>query len=364
MKILAIHTGNNEDQYIHAVDLWRVTRPMRELKKHVDWQIDERPTIMKHMEQYKEAKDFTEAELKKTVDDLKQYDIVFGSYTAFMNGMVYALCKMVSDKYGTKFIIDIDDDLFSINEDNVGWWRSMTHEKTHELQLIVRDNPYLTTTNEDLARKLRQRNPGKVFILPNYITEDYKAERPNNGDKVVIGYFGGASHFDDLNRTNAIQAIEKLMHEHKNVHFKSIGMPLVKYLPKARTSHVDGQRGKVWITDLIPSLQLDIAIAPLTKSIFNNSKSDIKWQESTLAGAAFIASNAPPYARTIKNGEDGILVGDDMSAWHNALEKLLDKKERDRLWTNANKRIREDFMIENKWQIYKEMFEAVCTDTL
>lgn len=360
MKVLAIHTGNNPDEAIHAVDLWRVARPFRELGKNVEWEITERPTIMKHFEKYKDAKDFTEEELEATVEDLKQYDIIFGSYTAFMHGMVYALCKLVEQKYGVKIVIDVDDDLFSIKEDNIGWWKAMSHEKTWELQTIIRANHFVTTTNEYLANKLRERGVEHVYVLPNYITKDYKAKPPKNED-VVIGYFGGASHFQDLNETPAMDAIEKLMHKYKNVRFVSVGMAMLKYLPKQRFEQREGKRGKVFITDVFPKMQFDISIAPLTLSVFNNSKSDIKWQESSMMHAAFVGTKARPYLDTVKNGEDGILVKNTIDEWYEALEKLvLDETERKRLATNAYNRVTKDFLIENHWQEYKEALEEIC----
>jgi glycosyltransferase involved in cell wall biosynthesis len=362
MKILAIHTGNNPDNAVHAVDLWRITRPINELKEHTDWQIDERPTIMKHFEKYKDAKDFTEEELQATVDDLKQYDVIWGSYTSFMHGMVFALCSMVADKYGVKFVLDIDDNMFAINPDNIGWWLKMSHEKTHELQTIIRNAKYVTTTNEALANVLRERLDAKVKVVPNFISKYHPECTPDNGDKIKIGYFGGASHFNDLHKTGMLPALQRIMHEHKNVYFESAGMTIEYYLPKKRYYYNPGARGWAWTNEIFPNLNFDIALGPLTDAIFNKSKSDIKWQESTRLGAAFIGSNIRPYAETVKHGVDGLIVENTEEDWYKALKKLVeDETYRKKLVTNARKRLDKEFALEKNWHVLKEALEDLCT---
>lgn len=361
MKLLVIGTGNNPKGHIHQVDIWRVWRPARELAKNVDWQIDQRPTIMKQFAKYKKKEDFTEEELVATVEDLKQYDVIYGSYTSFLHTMVFSLCMMMADKYGTKIVIDVDDNMFAIKPDNIGWWYAMGHEDTWVLQTIVLNAPYITTTNDHLAYELRKRRKqpeDTVKIVPNYISYDYKAGKKH--DKLTIGYFGGASHHNDLHKTGVTKAIEKLMHEYKDIEFKSVGMEIKDYLPRARYEFIGGQKGHLWTKKLFPSLNFDIAIAPLTDDIFNKSKSDIKWQESAMMGAAFIGSLARPYLDTVENGVDGLLVENTTEKWYEALKKLVDdKKLRDKLVKNAQAKVEKDYMIENKWTALKEALESI-----
>lgn len=360
MKILIVHSGNNPDTAIHQVDLWRVSHPLKELRKHVDWQIDERPTIMLHAEKYKTAKDFTEEELQKTVDNLATYDVVIGSYTVYMHGMVFALCKLVEDKYKTKFVLDMDDNLFAINRDNIGWWTKMSHEKTHELQTIVLKSKYIITTNHHLAGELKKRDVKNVEIVPNFISQGYKQYHPNNGDKVKIGYFGGSSHFYDVHNTGFTDALERIMHKYKNVIAESAGMPIENYLPKSRYTYEAGARGYKWETEIFPALQFDISVGPLVDNVFNLSKSDIKWQETARMGAAFVGSNVRPYAETVRNGVDGLIVENTEEAWYEALEKLvLDADYRKKIAKNAEERVNKDFALETHWQPLKEAIERI-----
>jgi glycosyltransferase involved in cell wall biosynthesis len=362
LKVLVVSSFNNPDKAMHAVDIWRAGFNIKLLKKNVDWDITERPTIMKHIAKYKDEKDFTEAELKKTVEDLAQFDIVYGSYTCFMHNMVFSLCKMVEAKYGTKFVLDVDDNLFAVKQDNIGWWLYMDHDKTWDLQTVILNTTYITTTNEYLANELRKRRkfpPENVIVVPNYISKDYK-NIPDGHEGIRIGYFGGSSHYKDLHATGVIDAIRQIMIENKQVRFMSTGMPVEAYLPRKRYTYSDGCRGKEWIYELYPTLNYDISIAPLTVDEFAVCKSDIKWQESTRMGAATVATDVRPYAETIRDGVDGLLVKNGQKSWYKALKKLVDDEAyRKELASNAYKRVEDEFLIENNWIKTKQALEAI-----
>lgn len=345
--------------------MWRISRPMRELEKHVDWQIDHQRTAIPEFEKYKETKDFTEEELEKAFKKICEYDIVYSSYHA--DRAAYSLFGLAREKAGTQFVMDADDDFFTINEDNP-YWLKMDDEKTWWLQVMARHNPYLTTTTEELAeayRKRRRQDPDNhpddtVMVVPNFIPDQYKEYDPDNGSKIVIGYFGGASHYDDLHETGVAQALEKLMHEDKRIHFKSVGMPFDAYLPKARKHYFDGKRGDAWIDELFPTLNMDIAIAPLVDNEFNRGKSNIKWQEATRAGSAFVASNIGPY-RFLKDGT-AILVDNDSDSWYSALKSLVDDKDKRKAQVALAREELKKYRLEDNWKTLKQVFERVYDD--
>lgn len=363
MKILAIHSIFDDDQKMSAVDIWRIWRPLRELAKHTNWQIDAQPTFIKGFEKYKNKKDFTEEELEKAAQHLGQYDIVFSSY--FPDQTPYTLMKVVKKRYGTQFVLDVDDNMFAVNEDNP-FWTKVGHKQVWWMQVMIRDCDWLVTTTDMLADEFRQRRrlppdnkaDDSVVVIPNYVSADYQHPLLNNDPWLVIGYFGGASHFNDLNDSGVMPAIERLMHEHKNIRFKTVGIPAAHYVPVKRHDFVDGKRGLKWITEVFPSLSMDIAIAPILDNVFNHGKSDIKYQEATVAGAVFVGSRIGPY-ETLHNGVDCLLVDNTQESWYAALKKLVETpKLRQILLENAKKDIRTR-MIEYNWTKYKRMFEQV-----
>jgi glycosyltransferase involved in cell wall biosynthesis len=71
-----------------------------------------------------------------------------------------------------------------------------------------------------------------------------------------------------------------------------------------------------------------IAIAPLVKHPFNESKSEIKVLEAWALGLPMVASNVAPYKRAITHGIDGFLCGDSAIEWESKLSDLILSPER------------------------------------
>jgi hypothetical protein len=360
LKILAIHSNIGKDHNTYsATDTWRIKRPMDMLRQHMpEWTIDEQLTPIPGLAKYKNAKEFTEEELEKAFKVISGYDIIFSSYHADPTG--YTMFKVAADRTGTQFVMDVDDDMFAINPDNP-FWAKMDDEKVYWMQQMIRDNTWVSTTTEQLAnvfRERREHSKDSVFVTPNYISDDYFHPGFDNGDKIVIGYFGGASHYKDLHETGVAEALERIMHENKKVYFKSIGMPLDTYIPRARYSFDGGKRGDAWVKELFPSMNFDIAIAPIIDNIFNQGKSNIKWQEATRAGSAFIGSYIGPYKRL--KPDMAMTVMNTTESWYKALKKLVDDAVyRKFLVVNAQIELKANWRLEDNWTQYRDMFTKV-----
>jgi glycosyltransferase involved in cell wall biosynthesis len=361
VKILSVHSAYAKDENKRSsVDQWRCARPLEELAKHEPtWKIDHQPTFIKGIEKYKDAKEFTAEEMEKAYEIICGYDIVFSSYHA--DPTAYSMLKVAAKNKGVKFIMDVDDDMFAVNPDNP-FWVKMDDEKCYWMQCMIRDNDYISTTTEKLAKVFRDRRehpPETVFVNPNLITDIYQHPPFDNGDKIVIGYFGGSSHYADLHTTGVPEALERLMHENKKIHFKAVGMPLDKYIPRARYHFVDGKRGNGWLKELYPSLKMDIALAPLDNNIFNNGKSNIKWIESTRAGACFVGSNFGPYDSLDKSVAE-LVPENTPEAWYRALKRVTEDVEyRKQMVKNAQAEVEKNWTLEKGWKQYRDMFIKV-----
>jgi hypothetical protein len=358
MKILAVHSALLKDHNKQSqVDHWRVYRPMRELAKHTDWQIDHEPSFIPGIEKYKDLKEFTPEEMEKAFKVISGYDIVFSSYHP--DPTAYTMLKVAADKTGTQFVMDVDDDMFAINPDNP-FWMKMDDEKVYWMQCMIRDNAWVSTTTEGLAKVFRDRRElpkESVFINPNCISDDYAEYSPDNGEDVVIGYFGGSSHYADLHESGALRAVEKLMHENKKVRFKSVGMVVDKYIPRGRYTFEDGKRGTKWMSEVFPTLNMDIALGPLADNIFNHGKSDIKWQEATRAGAAFVGSRIGPYAGLSRFSAS--LAMNTPESWYAVLKKLVEDTEFRKQQVENARRELEGKRLETNWQSYERMFTTI-----
>jgi hypothetical protein len=71
------------------------------------------------------------------------------------------------------------------------------------------------------------------------------------------------------------------------------------------------------------ALRPDILLAPLDRSHTSHSKCPNKYLEYSMAGAAGIYSDTPPYSQVVADGKTGLLLGgDDEAAWSAALARL------------------------------------------
>lgn len=351
MKILALTTAAHDPKQARPADLWRISRPMAELSKHVDWDIDYQSGVIRDKKGL-DPNEFMEKYGEEEVRHLGKYDIIFSSY--FTSPHEFAMLWAAHKQYGTKFILDIDDDLYHIDPWNPVWlqtgWTGI-----HFMQKMVEESAYLCTTSEHMCKLLKS-DTNTVFTIPNYISDDYKHDEYHNGSEIVIGYFGGSSHYRDLHHTEMIPALRKVMNEHKNVRFVLMGQPLDDYLPKGRVQHIDPVNGTRFAEEAFKELRFDIALAPLLDTEFSKGKSDIKWQESTRMGAVVIASNIGPYS--LLDDDVVLKVDNTMSDWYNAISALLEAKTRQAQLARARKKL--DVMtLEKNWRKYKDMFEAV-----
>jgi hypothetical protein len=358
MKILAIHSvGWFDDVNKEAQkDLWRIYRPLKELEKHVDWQIDYQRTFIKDIDKYKDTKEFTDEELEKAAQHLGQYDIVFSSYIGDVTP--FLLMQTVAKRYGTKLVLDFDDDVFSINPDNP-FWNKMTDENAYFMQNMAKLTDNICVTTKVLADKFNDRREQpreSITVIPNMISDDYRGREFDNGDKIVVGYFGGSTHYRDLHESGAIQAVEKIMHKHKNVHFKLVNLPTAHYTPRGRTHYVDGIGGSGWVDKLHPTLDIDISLIPVIDNQFNAGKSNIKWQESTRGNMATICSNLEPYLSLPNTAT--VHVDNTQESWFEAIEHLLDEHKRTKMLNCAQKHL-STYRLEDNWFMYQEMFKRV-----
>jgi O-antigen biosynthesis protein len=107
------------------------------------------------------------------------------------------------------------------------------------------------------------------------------------------------------------------------------------------------------------SLGGDIGLAPLADVEFNQSKSNIRWLEYTLAGMVTVASGVGPY-QCIDNGIGSVLAWN-TEEWEKYLAELIeDRDTRIRMWSAARDRVLREF----SWQSETARFpwlEFFCT---
>ena len=161
-----------------------------------------------------------------------------------------------------------------------------------------------------------------------------RAAGPGDG-LVRIGYATGSrTHNRDF--MAAVAGVAAVLHARPNarlVLFRSTddGDALLspeEFPPLAGLSDRIEWRSLVPLDDLPDELaRFDINIVPLQPdNPFVEAKSELKYFEAALAGAATVASPTGPYRRAIVDGETGLLAAD-APAWEAALLRLVDDAE-------------------------------------
>ncbi|MHC5229593.1 rhamnan synthesis F family protein [Enterococcus sp. LJL99] len=172
------------------------------------------------------------------------------------------------------------------------------------------------------------------------------------GTSVKIGYFSGSiTHNENFELVK--QAIIQLMKKYNHVELHLVGH---LDLPDDIKPYKDRIKIHPFVNwQELPQLisEVDINIAPLVNSIFNEAKSEIKWIEASLVKVPTVASNLGAFKEMITNNETGVLVND--SDWYDSLDTMIQSFElRKKIAENANKFILEQAItIEHEDELTK-----------
>ena len=236
-----------------------------------------------------------------------------------------------------KVLFDIDDLVIDTKyTDTIKYLDSMTEEDRalyddgvkrmgHTLSLC----DAAITTTERLAEELGKYVP-EVFINRNTASEimcklsQDALLKKTKKETIGLGYFSGSlTHNDDFKMIMPVLA--KLLKKYENVRLHIVGeleLPdeLQEYQDKI-IAHpfVDWKKLPYLISEV------DINLAPLEDSIFNEAKSENKWVEAALVKVPTVASNVGAFKRMIQNGVTGFLCNTE-EEWESALSVLIEKK--------------------------------------
>lgn len=188
-------------------------------------------------------------------------------------------------------------------------------------------------TTDRLAIELKKYVP-QVFINRNVASKEmfdfsriaFEEGGRRSDSNTVLGYFSGSmTHNADFKEI--IPALAVIFNRYPNVYLKVVGdLTLPKGLEKYGSRIIQAE--KVDWRDL-PRLirSVDINLAPLESTLFNEAKSENKWTEASLVGVPTIASNFGAFATAIIDGKTGILCSC-QDEWLAAIEDLVEHKEK------------------------------------
>lgn len=225
-----------------------------------------------------------------------------------------------SDDYGFR-IADVDDNYLSprlIRElERAGRFdlaKSWAKEQPgHEA--FVRDADAVFCATPHLVDVYSEKND-QVFLLRNSVLEaDWRRVRTGNDDlKVRIGWAAGGQHGPDA--PIVASALRSIVKRHPEVEVVVVGLDPgwdFPYIVEPFTKTLSVYRQRL--------ATFDIALAPLKRTDMNRGKSDLKWLDSTMAGAAFVCSDYEPYD-TVEHDVTGLKCAA-APDWEAAIEALV-----------------------------------------
>lgn len=175
--------------------------------------------------------------------------------------------------------------------------------------------------------------------LPQWLgKEDYRLSKETDKRQrkcgIRIGYFSGSpTHNDDFQMI--LPAITNILDENPTVQLYVVGELDLPIELKCYKDQVISIPFIEW--EKLPKLiaSIDINLAPITKGVFNEAKSENKWIEAALVKVPTIASNIGAFKRMIKHNETGVLCNT-VNEWYHAMNTLVhDDCERRRLAESA-----------------------------
>jgi hypothetical protein len=194
---------------------------------------------------------------------------------------------------GVPVWIDLDDDIFSIPDDNPTQQLYSMNNYAHFAAECMKLADVVTVSTEALKTAF-SRFSTNIQVIPNafddYFFSKWKRERDPARGKPVVLWRGSNSHDYDL--LKIVGSVRPYAEKHPEWHWVFLGHKpwvLTQDLPKEKWNHVGWNSSVAGYLNTLNRIQPTIVIVPLVDHGFNRCKSNIAWIEGTFANAAVIA---------------------------------------------------------------------------
>lgn len=267
---------------------------------------------------------------------------------------------------GVRIIFDIDDLIFDIPSLRQSEYYCLRPERRADIRYTVKGYIRLMEAADVLSvsthslKEYAKKFSKKIFVIPNSIgtglinqyTNIIKIENLSTKSGIKICYLAGTqTHGSDfeLIQNSAL----KIMQKYPDVEFHVVGN--VSYnMEKNDALLYKWFRHPVMSYEKLHSFlsQMNINLAPLTKSTFNDCKSELKIFEAGLHSIPTIASPSASYSACLTNGINGFLAHT-TDEWYQLMENLIKNAElRNKSGEEAKKLTLEKFSSKFIAQIY------------
>lgn len=287
--------------------------------------------------------------------DLSEFDVLFiqRPYT----GWNLELLQVAKDS-GLKTWIDYDDDLFNIEPHNPAFKTYSNPKIKDTIKKIIDLADLLTFSTEHLKSIMGFEHPN-CHIVKNATDFDllkiHKAEKITPLENVIF-WRGSKSHDDDLFKF--AEPMGRIAKENPKWKFLFLGQPwfgLLNFIP-AKQSVVLPPVFLPKYFSFIQTLRPAISIVPLADSVFNKSKSNIAWQEATIAGSSCIV---PAWPEWNVPGAVGYLNPDTFYIHLNDL--IMNPAKREDLVAESCDTLKEHFDLKQMIEMRRSLLGGLCS---
>lgn len=231
----------------------------------------------------------------------RQFDILL--VNRYADGYELDELLKFKEKHNLKLVVDIDD-YWDLDQ-----WHIL---KQYYPTKVIIDHLYaadgITVASkllaDDVIRKLNI-HKSKVCYIPNALPygEDQFTDVKEQSEKVRIGYAGGTTHEQDLKLiAGSMKRLQSdtYFRNHAEVIFsgftdRPIWHRMATYFKGGYSYNFRIQPAMDVYSYMNLYNTMDIAVAPLVPSYFNNRKSNLKVLEAAAKKIPIVVSNTPPY---------------------------------------------------------------------
>ena len=321
---------------------------------------------LKHPERYRVDNQMEQLEACGMSVEKVFYTFVKPEMLKYYRAVVIFRCPITQDVkdliekahyYNKKVFYDVDDLVIDKKyTDKIEYVQRMSQEERKEYDDgVVRMGEtmkmcdYCITTTPALARELRKYGK-EVYVNKNVASEklvklslDALKGVMKDEDRIRIGYLSGSiTHNPDFEMVKP--ALIKIMDE-----FPQVDLVLMGYLdlPKDLARFGDRiiqQPFRDW--EELPKViaGLDINLAPIEETIFNEAKSENKWTEASLCKVVTVASDFGAFHEMIEDGKTGVLCKNNEN-WYEKIRRLIEDEElRRRIAEKAHEKVMKEYV--------------------
>lgn len=254
----------------------------------------------------------------RSTDDGAEYPNHHGKAAIWTRpDMARAVHAAAMSAQGIRCLAEIDDNFISDHDQNImmrmNSYYDSAHREQHLRALGSFDGIILSTRKlRDIywhAFKRELRHSPEMFVARNHIDPETWEKRedllpPSN--RVRVGWAGGHSHVWDLRLAAPALRLAYDM----GCEVVLIGLDPADHDPQWQKfipeyTHIPWMQPHEYHQK---RLNVDIGLAPLVQNKHTDGKSDVKYLEYSMSGAATVASASPVYNTTISHGETGMLA--------------------------------------------------------